>query len=385
MGCVKSSLKDDAFNGGPTEGMVRKHPHVTRILENEQEYYALAQSFAIVRHGDRLDHTPAWETFPGAKKWPNDSPLTEDGHKHATEVGRVLRDSGKPYKMIISSPYFRCAQTASRIAQVLNLPVHFDVDLGEVFDDVSMRGGNLQGKPQYRCPMELEAQLKPDFPDVTWIRDSDDIIKVEGKLQNFPEPFDGARMRFCYKTKKLVQKAAAELMSIVIVTHGDGVAAVVGLLREEWQITSVPYTAYALCSRRVKVLKLGSEKVIDNEPVYQTPKDWTLKLSPGFGFHHLRDRCSKRDAHMKHLYEMNQMNALAPELDKTTEYTLADEQVKHFQEALDRLGAHDDDKDHLLDRAATNHHMAGDRSKRIVCHPEHSKENNVPSKEENKV
>jgi broad specificity phosphatase PhoE len=353
---------------------VRKHQYVSRVVEDDQEYYALAQSFAIVRHGDRLDHTPAWDKFPDAKRWPNDSPLTADGHKHATEVGKFLRDSGKPFCLIIASPYYRCAQTASRIAQVLNLPVHFDLDLGEVFDDVSMRGGNLDGKPQHRNPHDLEEQLKPDFPDVKWIRDSDDIIRIDGKLQKFPEPFDGARMRFCYKTKKLVQKAAAELMSIVIVSHGDGVAAVVGLLREEWQITSVPYTAYALCSRRVKVLKVGQEKMLENEPIYQNPKDWTLKLSPGFAYQHLKDVRSKKDAHRNHISEMNQMQQLAPELDKTTAYTLEDEQVKKFHDALDHLGAHDEDKDHLIERAGTNHHLANEGHNRVVCHPEHKKE-----------
>merc|ERR1711972_1006674 len=97
-----------------------------------KEFYSLSQCFALVRHGDRLDHTPEWKSFKDARRWPNDTPLTESGHKHATEVGQHLKKSGKPFGLIVSSPYFRCAQTASRIAQELRLPVHFDLDVGEV-------------------------------------------------------------------------------------------------------------------------------------------------------------------------------------------------------------------------------------------------------------
>merc|ERR1712228_1074972 len=102
-----------------------------------------------------------------------------------------------------------------------------------------------------------------------WIRDSEGRIKVEGKLQKWPENFDRARMRYCYKVKKLVQKAASELMSIVIVTHGDALAAVVGLMKENWNIGKVDYTSYAICSRQVKVMEKGTNtNVAADEPIY---------------------------------------------------------------------------------------------------------------------
>ena len=35
---------------------------------------------------------------------------------------------------------------------------------------------------------------------------------TSGKLQRFPEPFDGARMRYCYKVQRLVQQAAVHIV-----------------------------------------------------------------------------------------------------------------------------------------------------------------------------
>merc|ERR1712118_635866 len=116
-------------------------------------------------------------------------------------------------------------------------------------------------------------ELKPDFPNVEYIRDSHGKIKVEGKLQRFPEAFDGARMRYCYKVQKLVQQAVNELSSIVIVTHGDAVASVVGMLKETWIIKHIPYTAYAIGSRQVKVCKVGAKKKrLKEEPMYVHPE-----------------------------------------------------------------------------------------------------------------
>ena len=95
------------------------------------------------------------------------------------------------FGLIVSSPYLRCAQTASRIAQVLKVPIQFDLDLGEVFDRASMVG-NVEG-PQHRGPAELELQLKKDFPDVVFIRSSSEAMETAGEIniagnqQTFPE------------------------------------------------------------------------------------------------------------------------------------------------------------------------------------------------------
>lgn len=368
MGCAGAKA---TLPCGPEEANVRAHPHVKCVRGRGLEYYTLKQSFAIVRHGDRLDHTADWMHFPDRERWPNDTPLTPTGHEHAREVGETLKKSRIPFGLIVASPYFRCAQTASRIAQVLELPIHFDLDIGEVFDGVSMRGV-VPGRPQHRSPLDLELQLKPDFPDVVWIRDdATQAIKVEGKLQDYPEDFDAARMRYCYKVKKLVQTAAKELMSIVIVTHGDALAAVVGLLREDREIEDVPYTAYAIASREVKVMDRGANTLLCEEGVYTNPLDWKLTMSPGFTTSTIHGHLKLVEAHQRHEEELKQMNAKGAEI--KTNYMLNDKQAKSYMDALHHLGAHDVDTQKLMSKVNTSNHMGKVNTTRVQCSP-HSKD-----------
>lgn len=327
------------------------------------KFYCLNQSFAIVRHADRLDHTKEWETFAEAETYPNDTPLTADGLVHAKKVGEILRNTGKPWKLIIASPYLRCAQTASCIALKLGLPVHFDLDLGEVFDDVSMTG-ECRGRPQHRPPEVLEKALQKDFHDVEYVKDKTGHIVIEGKLQKFPESFDGARMRYCYKVKKLVQQAAAELASIVIVTHGDAVASVVGMLKESWIIKSVPYTCYCIAERSVKVVtKNGKKRMADEEPVYVHPEQWKLTLDPAL----VHVDCLRKDQaklHAVHEKELADMNAKSKNI--KTYYKLTPEVHGVAENALQDMGASKADQDLMLRKANTSTFGQHDRQQ---CRP----------------
>jgi broad specificity phosphatase PhoE len=263
-------IPDDGKIVSDREGKLRAHPWVRfRKSATDGDSYLFTQSFAVVRHADRLDHTDAWRDSPDRHRYPNDTPLTAGGHDNAIRAAKELQQSGTKFSLIVASPYLRCAQTAARIAQVLDLPIHFDLDLGEIFDNESMPG-DINGKPQHRPPGELEAYLSPTFPDVKYHRHEGEI-KIEGKLQQFPEAFKLARMRYCYKVKKLLQKATSELMSIIIVTHGDAVAAVTTLLREQWQLMKVPYTAYVFCTREVPVFDRTTGTDITDLPIFVDP------------------------------------------------------------------------------------------------------------------
>lgn len=308
---VLTSLSTLSSNSVVDAAKLDCHPDVELISERgcccrSSEYYVLNQTFALVRHSDRMDHTEEWRTYRHREAYPNDTPLTPEGFTHAYQAGDLLFKQQNQFKLIVASPYFRCAQTASCIAQKLQIPVHFDLDLGEVFDDVSM-SGDCRGRPQHRPPDVLERALVDDFPDVEYIRGKDGKIKVEGKLQRFPEPFDGARMRYCYKVQKLLQQAAAELSSLVIVSHGDAVAAVVGMMKETWIIKHIPYTAYCIASRQVRVLKKGSTERLHEEAVYVHPEQWTLQLDPGLVHYDCKKEDQKK-AHKAHEKEMLEMD-----------------------------------------------------------------------------
>jgi broad specificity phosphatase PhoE len=266
---------------------IKNHPDVhLRTLRRDKccfnaEYYVLDQAFAIVRHGDRMDHfEEEWEKYPERYRYPNDAPLTENGRVHAYGTGDVLSAHvakvGPPFAFIVSSPYLRCAQTACCIAEKLSLPVQFDLDLGEVFDQNSMRG-DVSHKRQHRPPAELERLLRNDFPTVQINRDhKSQKLSIRGHLQKFPEPLERAKMRFRHKVDMLVQQAATELVSIIIVTHGDALPAVLEMLLEDTEVESVPYCSCAIGTRQVQLMKKDTDKVLRPADVFMEAHQWNF-------------------------------------------------------------------------------------------------------------
>jgi broad specificity phosphatase PhoE len=257
------------------ESCVSEHPDVNLVDNgNGAADYVLNQSVALVRHADRLDCTAEWKEHPDSQTWPNDTPLSQAGHSRAEEVGQAIKASGKSFSLIIASPYLRCAQTACGIAKVLKCPILFDLDFGEVFDSSSLVG-KVSG-PQHRDSDTLAAMLREDFPTTRWIQDGGKL-KITGTQQVFPESLEQARLRFCFKAQQVLQKAASELMSIVIVTHGDAVGSVLGMMKKDWKVLNVPYASFAIASRQVAVLEKESVDVKSDEDIYK--HDWTVTLS----------------------------------------------------------------------------------------------------------
>lgn len=330
---ISGLKKNTSFAQGESlvEASVSKHPHVELVHTSGTTGYALNQNFAIVRHADRLDRTGEWEAHPDRETWPNDTPLSRLGHQHATASGQSILKTGKPFGLIISSPYLRCAQTASRIAQVLKCPIKFDLDFGEVFDRSSMVGDAVGA--QHRDPEKLESLLLKDFPDVAWVRGDNGKIEIEGTQQTFPESLDAARMRFCFKARQALQLAASKLMSVVIVTHGDALGAVVGMMQKDWKIKHVPYASFAIASRQVMVLEKGSMDIQSDQPVYD--HEWDMELSAGFEYEEFHPLQRKRIYALRER-ELKKMKANTADLD--TPY-FNDQELASFMDILKGLGA----------------------------------------------
>merc|ERR1712187_915168 len=94
--------------------------------------------------------------------------------------------------------------------------------------------------------------------------------------------------------------------SIVIVTHGDAVGAIVGMLRYDWKVQNVPYAAYAVASRRVPVLDRGSDAIKLDELVYEQPEQWALDLRGGIEVTEVH-ACSKKRAQALHKHELKKI------------------------------------------------------------------------------
>lgn len=409
---------------------VKSHPHVT--LEKgkggccfpQEEHYVLEQGFAIVRHGDRLDHFPdEWRKHPERPKYPNDCPLTEDGFKNARRTAEVLQkhaeSCGRDFDSIICSPYLRCVQTACCIAQKLDLEIRLDEDIGEIFDEMAMKGKNIggakydytrdqqakkdlklhleeekrrlgfsdadwkkglvvrqnNGRPvdpklvedqhfplviklpdnkQHRSPQELDACLRNHFSlnKIMFKRSLEtDELKIAGKLPEFPEPLDGARIRFCWKVNKIVRKSAGELSSPIIVTHGDAVSAVLGMLhKENEQVVKVPFCGYVIGERKVKVMKKDGESVFKQQDMFGSPEQWQLIPDPKIEFRKLgeadtNDQHSRRNINLKRLsnWSTGSMNDDMDDMDDDVHV----KKERSMQVALDNLGVDATDADRL--------------------------------------
>lgn len=283
---IEAEGRDGAAIQTDPVDVIRNHPHVQAVTRPRgccalAEYYMLDQAVAVVRHAERLDQTPEWWTYPGREAWPNDTPLAQVGHVQAAEVGEKLFEKAeaenRPWQLIVSSPYLRCAQSASHIGRRLRLPVRLDQDLGEVFDEEL----SADGTQQNRTTEELDAYLKRDFPDVEYLRDEEGQLQIRGTLPRHPEALRTARLRFCHKVQLLVQRASAMLSSIIVVTHADALAASVSLLRPSWCLTYIPPAAYYIATRMVRVMDKRSANIYNSEPMYTNVEQWSLEVAPG--------------------------------------------------------------------------------------------------------
>ena len=90
------------------------------------------QRIWIVRHGNREDfQNPGWaKTAPR----PYDPALSADGETQAKEVGLSLQ--GEQIDFVFASPFLRTIQTASHIADALNLAVSLEPGIGEILPTV---------------------------------------------------------------------------------------------------------------------------------------------------------------------------------------------------------------------------------------------------------
>eukprot|EP00928_Gymnodinium_smaydae_P023265 TRINITY_DN19264_c1_g3_i1.p1 TRINITY_DN19264_c1_g3~~TRINITY_DN19264_c1_g3_i1.p1 ORF type:complete len:432 (-),score=53.48 TRINITY_DN19264_c1_g3_i1:206-1417(-) len=315
------------------EGVVRANQNVKLVTNGSQSVYVFNHTFAIVRHGERLDHTGAWHEHPDRPFWPNDPPLTKSGLDNANTMALSLQEVGKTFDLIVSSPYMRCAQTAAKVAQVMHIPVLFDLDLGEIFDDVAMTNIS-SGRPQHRSPKDLEVALVKDFPNVEFMRTAEKELLIEGTQQRYPESYAAGRLRMFWKVHQLVQRSVDKLTSILIVAHGDALEATVNTLRDNWTIRPLPFLGYALCSKPFDIMVKGKDKKLDVEKPFSPPEEWEVVLSKNI-------RCIKK-SYAEHMPRLPERGAESPKRgvqgrDVDRKVTFND--VNDAKESLSKLGA----------------------------------------------
>ncbi|MGQ4649914.1 histidine phosphatase family protein [Lyngbya aestuarii] len=196
----------------------------------------MSQTVWIARHGNRLDFVnPEW--FNTAKL-PYDPPLSEDGVVQARELGQRLVGEGIMH--IFASPFLRTVQTASLIADALDLPINLESGLSEWLNPEWM-----PATPETRT---IEV-LQQKFPRIN----SNYTSRV---VAHYPETSEEVLKR----TGETARRLTADFFEdILLVGHG---ASVVGTARA--LVDGEPEIKASLCCL---------VKLVRQEPV------WVMKLN----------------------------------------------------------------------------------------------------------
>lgn len=165
----------------------------------------MPQTVWIARHGNRLDFVnPEW--FNTAER-PYDPPLSDDGVVQAKELGQRL--AGEGIRHIFASPFLRTVQTASIVADILDLPIFLESGLSEWLNPAWMKT-----EPE-RLPVEA---LQEDFPRI-------DLTYTSRVIARYPETNE----KVLDRTAQTVQRLTSDFSEdFLMVGHG---ASVVGTAR----------------------------------------------------------------------------------------------------------------------------------------------------------
>lgn len=214
---------------------------------------------AIVRHGERVDQIDpaAWFRSDLGRAYPFDCPLTSKGRQMAREVAEDLQNSGLEFALVVCSPYVRCVQTAAEMCQVLGLQLAVDAELGEIY------GPRTHGQWK-RPPPRRSLQEISNLTDLNGIPliDSPMLVRNDGQdffgtVPTWPENLEDARLRLVSRVEQYLARGLQLRRNFVLVTHGDCVAASLGLLLASQLdrrrvVTKIEYCAYAVAERTVE-------------------------------------------------------------------------------------------------------------------------------------
>ena len=194
----------------------------------------MTQTIWIARHGNRLDFVnPEW--FNTAER-PYDPPLSEDGILQAKQLGQRL--VGEGIKHIFASPFLRTVQTASQVADSLDLPIKLESGLSEWLNPAWMKT-----EPE-RLPIEA---LQEQFPRI----DSSYTSRV---ISKYPETSE----RLLERTAQTARRLTAEFSEdMLLVGHG---ASVVGTA--QGLVGGTPEVNAALCCL-VKLVRQEQEWMME--------------------------------------------------------------------------------------------------------------------------
>lgn len=245
-------------------------------MEDVYDERPFTSAIAIVRHGERLDHKDpqTWFRSELAQKYPFDCPLTDNGRVMARSVAEELRQSGLDFALVVCSPYLRCVQTAAEMCEVLDLQLCIDAELGEIFGPRTH--GHWESTPSRRSLAELSDLVSID--GVPLLK-SDRLVRNEereffGQPSTWPEALEDARLRMVSRVEQYLARSLQIRKNFVLVSHGDCVAASLGLLLScqsgvRRVVTDINYCAYTVAQRPVDPADMVTLGLADSSAHWQ--------------------------------------------------------------------------------------------------------------------
>ncbi len=176
----------------------------------------MTQTIWIVRHGNREDFLD--RTWSQTAERPHDPGLSPDGEEQARELGLSLRDQS--VDRIYASPFLRTIQTASHIADALDLPVRLEPGLGEVLPYLAEPPLLLPEQERHQRFQRIDAAYEFLF------------------TPSYPEPEEAAHRRAAETVQRIADQHPDE--NILFVTHASPVVGIVRRLTSTQDRIRVP-------------------------------------------------------------------------------------------------------------------------------------------------
>lgn len=181
----------------------------------------------MIRHTEREDTANQWchEALQQVC-WRSDPALSSEGIKQASLIAsEIARKSQSKFDVVVTSPYFRCVQTAVELCKHVGTDTSLLLDrsLGEVY------GPQVLGEECQPAP----GSLLREFDDVRRYCEENGIkvrTKVVGTWPQWGEHKGMARVRFVRRFLQYLQRSQRTGLSFALVTHGDGVAAMLSTM-----------------------------------------------------------------------------------------------------------------------------------------------------------
>ncbi|KAI0778141.1 histidine phosphatase superfamily [Trametes elegans] len=207
------------------------------------------ESIYIARHGYRMNWvTDDWKSVTGL---PRDPPLADFGLTQAEELADYffsLPEDARP-TVLLSSPYYRCLQTAVPTAQKLGLPLYAEHGLSEWYSPV-IPGTGLHPRPG------SAAELRTYFPEIdeSW----QSIYYPSRKGEDVPDVHDRANELMRALVPTIERKFGGKHKRVALFSHA---ATVIALTRELLGDRDLPLRV-ATCTLTVLQRKHGETKAV---------------------------------------------------------------------------------------------------------------------------